>query len=126
MEPNKIKELLQKRETAKQNLAAIQKSKETTMNSVLTEEIKEQLREIEEEYAPDIQRAGEVLKELEDDIKFYVSDLGETVRSDIADVVFYKGRKSWDTKGLEGYAVAHPEVLQFKKFGKPYAVIRDK
>jgi hypothetical protein len=38
-------------------------------------------------------------------------------------VVYSKGQTLWDSKGLEGYAVAHPEINQFKKDGKPSAKI---
>jgi hypothetical protein len=39
-------------------------------------------------------------------------------------VIYYGGKTSVDTKGLEGYAVAHPEVRVFIHKGKPYTSIQ--
>jgi len=33
--------------------------------------------------------------------------------------IYVKGRITWNTKALIGYAIAYPEVEQFKKVGKP-------
>ena len=33
--------------------------------------------------------------------------------------VYSKPRTSWDTKGIAGFAVAHPEILAFQKIGNP-------
>ena len=33
-------------------------------------------------------------------------------------------RVSWDTPKLEAYAAAHPEVLAFRKLGKPFVNLR--
>jgi len=57
------------------------------------------------------------------DIEEYVVELGETVRSDTLMAVYRKGRVSWDSKKLEGYAAAHPEIEQFKTIGKPSVTI---
>lgn len=38
-------------------------------------------------------------------------------------VEYAKGRVTWDNKGLEGYAAAHPEINQFRKEGQPSAKI---
>lgn len=38
--------------------------------------------------------------------------------------VFRNGSTTWDTKGLQGYAKAHPEVLDFEKTGKPSVAIQ--
>jgi hypothetical protein len=40
-------------------------------------------------------------------------------------VIYYGGKTSVDSKGLEGYAVAHPEVLVFIHKGKPYTSIQN-
>lgn len=39
-------------------------------------------------------------------------------------VIYYNGRETWDGKGLNGYAVANPAVLKFRKVGKPYTSIQ--
>lgn len=35
-------------------------------------------------------------------------------------VIYCKGRETWDTKKLDGFALAHPEILDLKKVGEPY------
>ena len=59
----------------------------------------------------------EKIKQLESEIKADVLDTGEI--PDVAGVTVKISsgytRTSWDNKGLQGYAVAYPEVLQFRK-----------
>ena len=49
---------------------------------------------------------------------------GQPVKGSILQAVINKGRTSWDGKLLEGYAVAHPEILQARKEGEPTVTIR--
>jgi len=37
---------------------------------------------------------------------------------------YYHGRVSYDPKGMEVYSLAHPEVNQYKKVGKPYVALK--
>lgn len=50
--------------------------------------------------------------------------LGETQRGKTLMAVYSKPRVAWDNKGLDGYAVAHPEIEVFKKVGKASVAIR--
>ena len=61
----------------------------------------------------------EALKSLEDEVKFEVYRIGESVNTDYITAVYSKGRETWDTKRLEKYAKSHPEILQMKKVGEP-------
>jgi len=61
---------------------------------------------------------------MEDNIKERVLLAGETVSGSVLKAVFNKGRTKWDTKALDGYAKAHPELLEFRSEGKPYVSIR--
>ncbi len=38
--------------------------------------------------------------------------------------VWSKGRETWDTKSLDGYALAHPEIASLRKVGDPSVSIR--
>lgn len=51
-------------------------------------------------------------------------EAGETIRGDHLMAVYTKGRSSWDGKGLDGFAVAFPDILKFKKVGEPSVSIR--
>jgi len=69
-----------------------------------------QVENIEEPYLEKINR-------LEDEIKEEVLESGKKYKHALADVSYRKGykRASWDTKKLDGYATAHPEIKEFKK-----------
>lgn len=63
-------------------------------------------------------------KLLEDEIKARVVAAGRTVSGTSLQAVFNKGRVSWNTKGLDGYALANPQIKAFRTVGQPYASIR--
>lgn len=64
------------------------------------------------------------LEEVEEEIKASVLSIGVTVTGKEYKAVYSDGRVTWDTKGLDGYAVAHPEISAFKREGKKYVYIR--
>jgi hypothetical protein len=49
---------------------------------------------------------------------------GESVKGEFLHAVYVKGRTTWETKLLDGFAAAHPEILQFRKVGEPSVTIR--
>ena len=53
-----------------------------------------------------------------------VFTIGATVKANGLMAVYNKGRVSWDSKLLDGYAVAHPEILAARKEGDPSVTIR--
>jgi len=57
-------------------------------------------------------------------VKTGVLDLGHTVRVDGWMATWNKPRVKWDTKGLAGFAVAHPELLSLRTLGEPTITIR--
>lgn len=50
---------------------------------------------------------------------------GESVKGELLQAVFSKGRTTWDSKKLEGFALAHPELKELKKVGKPSVTFRE-
>ena len=66
---------------------------------------------------------GEI-EEIEANVKEAVLAKGETVKGSQMAAVWNKGKTSWDEKLLEGYAVAHPEILAARKVGKPTVSFR--
>ena len=58
----------------------------------------------------------DAIKTLEKQIRQHVSDTGEVAEVDGAVVSIRNGytRTSWDGKALNGFAAAHPEILEFK------------
>lgn len=49
----------------------------------------------------------------------------ESIKGDGLQAIFSKGRTTWDTAKLNGYAIAHPEIEQLRKVGKPSVSIRE-
>jgi hypothetical protein len=71
----------------------------------------EQYRDMKTELQPAI----DAMRDLEKRIKTHVLDTGEFGDVDGIIVATRRGytRKSWNGKALEGYAAAHPEIMQF-------------
>ena len=107
-----------------QQLILLGADKQALIDQVLTPDIRRKLDEIENEFADKSQTVSAKIAELESAIKAGVIDCGATVKGKYLMAVFTKGRVSWDTKALDGYAAAHPEVAQFRKEGAPSVSIR--
>lgn len=61
---------------------------------------------------------------LEASVKAEVVAAGASVKGTRLHAVYARGRVSWDTPGLDGYAVANPEIGTFKRVGEPSVSIR--
>jgi hypothetical protein len=61
----------------------------------------------------------ESLRTLKNDVNDSVLTEEKTIKGEKYTVSYVKGRSSWDGKKLDGYAAAHPEILQFKTTGNP-------
>lgn len=57
--------------------------------------------------------------ELREQIKAMVIEGQTSVKGDSIFAIYVKPRVTWDSKRLEGYAAAHPEIEAFKKVGRP-------
>jgi hypothetical protein len=86
--------------------------------------VQEELAALDDEYQPLLATSAERLAALEEDIKAEVARHGASVKGAHVQAVFTRGRVSWDTRGLDGYARAHPEVLSFRKEGEPSISLR--
>lgn len=98
--------------------------KQAKIDGVLTPEIKAKLAEIEAEFAPKIEELNARNQALIDTIKGEVLLTTQTLSGQYHQAIYMKGRVSWDTKALDGYAAAHPEIAQFRKEGAPSVSIR--
>ena len=88
--------------------------KQAAIDSILTPSIRQQLADIEAEFADKAEAVNAKIAVTEKAVKGVVEHLGKSIRGEHLQAVFSK-RTSWDTKALNGYAVVHPEVLVFKK-----------
>jgi hypothetical protein len=103
---------------------AVNLMKQDLIDKVLTPEIKAQIAEIEAEFADNIRVVNGRAAALEAEVKTAVATNGASVKGDFLQAVYAKGRTSWDTKALEGFAAAHPEIEKFRKTGEPSVSIR--
>lgn len=116
---NKLDELFGINERIK----LIRDRREKMIENAVPEEVKKKIQEVKEEFPEPIELmivAGNLQKEIADE----TIAKGETIKGKHLMAVFSKGRTSFDLAKLEGYAVAHPEIDQFKKFGEPSVSIR--
>jgi len=92
--------------------------------AIIPAEIQAQLDDLDDEWesARTMCQAG--VDELTAEIKADVIQAGATVKGDTMMAVWTKGRVSWDSKALDGYAAGHPEIVPFRKEGEPSVSIR--
>ena len=88
-------------------------------DGILTPGIKAELNAIEAERSTSLDAANEGMNKIQAEIKSDVVNHGSTVKSEHIQAIFVNPRITWDTKRLDGYAAAHPEIVQFRKIGKP-------
>ena len=103
----------------------IHQEKQALIDQVLTPEIKEKLAEIDAEFDPKVDgtcatkiNAGSLKSSKED------SGSRADVKGTYHSFVWSKPRVSWDTKALDGYTLAHPEIAQFRAEGAPSVSVR--
>ena len=80
--------------------------------------------EIEAEFAGKAEAVDDNIRKLTEEIKAEVKALGVSVKADHFQAVYVKGRITWDTSKMDGYAVGHPEVLFMRKEGEPSVTLR--
>lgn len=118
-------ELLDKLAEAKSHMDAIRLHYQELRDSVMTEEQRQQLADIEAELATTIEPVQALATKYEAAAKAEVLKIGASVKGAHLQAVWSKPRVSWDTKALDGYAAAHPELTAFRKEGDPSVSIRN-
>jgi len=91
---------------------------------VMTPEIKQALDDIAAEESTALDALNGGIAELTAEVKADVTNFGATVKGDYLMAVYNKARVTWDNKGLDGFAVAHPEIAAFRKVGEPTVTLR--
>jgi hypothetical protein len=109
------KELLDKLDDYKIGLELLQQDKRKLLDEVIPPEIKQAMADIEAEFAGKAEPLQVEIEKLEIIIKQAALQVGETIKGENMMAVYSKPRVSWDTKGLEGYMMAHPEIVTFRK-----------
>ena len=105
-------------------IEALELQKQARIEEILTPEIKSKLDAIEFEFEQSICSVEESIRIAKERIKPSVLRFEATAKGTGLQVVYSKGRVSWDTKSLDSYATSHPEILQFRRHGKPTVSFR--
>ena len=92
--------------------------------AILTEEIKQQLADIDLEFMDQEETVKELIALAREQVKAAVILHEASVRGERMTAVYTRPRSSWDGRKLVGYAQAHPEILAFRSFGAPSVSFR--
>lgn len=106
----------------RQRLDALDELK--AQRTVLVADIQAKITELEAERDMLALDLDDAIDTVTKDIKSTVLEHGQSVKATHLHAVWSKPRISWNNKGLDGYAIAHPEILAFRKEGRPSVSIR--
>ena len=98
--------------------------KQALIDQLIPPEIKARIEEIEAEFDGKSEVVDVNIAALEAEIREEVLRQGASAKSTFLRVVYHNGRVTWDTKSLDAYARARPEILDFRKQGEPYVTIQ--
>jgi uncharacterized protein YifE (UPF0438 family) len=87
-------------------------------------QVRDQLDAVDEAFANRLKEAADDSAATEQAVRDLVLRLGRGVSLGGIRVAYYPGRVSWDNEKMEVYAQHHPEVLAFRKVGKPWVNLR--
>ncbi len=100
-------------------LQALELQKKAQIEQILTPEMQAKLDAIELDFAASVRKIKENIETSKKIIKKDVLQIGSTVKATNLQVVFNKGRVTWDSKSLDKYAELHPEIKEYRREGKP-------
>jgi hypothetical protein len=121
--PEDIQQALARLAAAKETADALRNSREAERARVMAT-VEAQLAALEARYAQPLEEANREVAEREAELKAQVLRLGASARNDRVQVVYYRGRVTWDSKGLAQYARDNPELERFRRVGQPTVVVR--
>jgi len=98
--------------------------KQEEIDQVITLEVKAKLAEIDAKYLGQTSDLQAKIVDLDKWIRDEVKKLGTSIKGSRLHAVWNKGRVTWNTKALDGYAAGHPEIAQFRTEGEPSVSIR--
>ena len=101
----------------------LEMQKKELIRQVLGPDLLAQLEEIEDEFASSVEGVDLNIAQLEREIRQEVIDHGATVKGEYLRAVYNRGRITWDSEKLEHMAQFVPEILGYRREGKPYISI---
>ena len=105
-------------------LDALQLRRKDARDAAIPDEIRSRLLSIDAEFEEPITEQAARVQNMEANIRVRVEAEGCSTKSTHLHAIWMKGRVSWDSKGLEGYSKANPQVLHFRTEGSPSVSLR--
>lgn len=107
-----------------QDLGLVEDERDYAVRELLGDDLFAKMADLLEEYKAKEQEIKDDIEELTNLAKQMVSKAGTTVKGTYIQAVYTSPRITWDSKGLEGFMVAHPEIKSFQKIGAPSVTLR--
>lgn len=102
----------------------LQADMQKLLDEAIPPEVKARLAEINAEFSGKSEAVTAKIGALEAEIRAEVKAGGVSVKGANLQAVYNKGRVSWDSKNLDGFAVTHPEILFARTEGEPSVTLR--
>jgi uncharacterized protein YifE (UPF0438 family) len=104
--------------------AAAMEEEYRAARDVVMARIKDQLQQIDDDFVERLREASETVAAAEAALRALMLKLRHSVKLSGIVATYSRGRITWDSKKLDEYAAIHPEVLEFRKVGKPVVALR--
>ena len=125
MDENEIIMKLDQLAVYREDRAQIEREKVLRLAEAIPPDVQALLDAIKSEFDGPLSVSAEITGELEAEIKDAILKLQSSVKGSKLHAVWARPRITWNTDGLEVYALAHPELLNFQKIGQPSVSIRE-
>jgi uncharacterized protein YifE (UPF0438 family) len=96
----------------------------TNARAAVLAQVRDQLAAIDEQFAGRLADTAEAVTTAEQALRDLVLRLKRTFHLAGIRATYQGARVTWDTPKLDAYAEQHPEVLAFRKVGKPWVNLR--
>lgn len=103
---------------------AIEAGIEQYLDSMIPEDIREKIAAARAEFKQEIEGLDKKISILQAEVKEIALFLETSIMTETISAIYSKPRVTWDSKALEGFMVAHPEISAFRKTGNPSVSFR--
>ena len=86
--------------------------------------VQSEIDAVDAEFEQDLALKRAEYEEIEKQIREDVLKSGTSVKGDYWHFVYSKGTVTWNSQALEGYCKAHPELLEYRREGKPSVAVK--
>ena len=119
-----IEQILEELAEIRAQIDLLNIDKQKQIDSVITDEQRAVIRDIEFEFSEKVEAAQANATELESKVKPLVVEHGKSVKSSRLQAVYMSPKVTWDSKALDGYALNNPALYAFRKEGEASVQIR--